>query len=576
MDPFATVDDLVIEYVDAVAGAGKTRTAIAQAMKAARLSGTMTMFVMPTKKLIGEAVEFARSLDRGIGVHVIVSEDDGVSDAVAVAIPKHIRRHAIRGHLLFITHEGFYRVADNDWPSIGTDEYDLIIDEVPEVILTRRPFQLRDSYFVLTNFLDTEAVPTTIAERNRVRQPPPEFTWRPEGSTDRRKYDSDRLETYRAICEDDSASENEKEQAAKHGSRLLDKMEAWNEWQTADRNLDEHGRSIASEYYRVVAKPSDKHPFDPLYYVKLRADNTEVDEIYKLIEPIPRWLLQDAPLFTQMKAWNRLAIDRKTPDHRRGMVTIIGFRRPEILKKFKSVTVMCALFKHTMMYDVWSKLGVEFRRSETINVTNSVTELGDRKLNIYWLFDEGWSKRVRDRSGGIRTVFELIQKSGVIDRDEEVCVVANRDDKDNILYSFPKAVILPGNSRGLSEYRKYNKMIHCAALNPYTSDIKWMEEVLDVDADFLRRARTGQEIYQAMMRLSIREEKAKDDIHIVVMDKDIAEWLVQWFEPDHQVDVIQIDSTGVIKRKNKPGRPRIGKQPMTSTERSRRRRVLLE
>jgi hypothetical protein len=557
VDPFAIVDDLIIEYVDAVAGAGKTRTAIAQTVKAARRSGVKTIFVMPTKKLVEEASTYAHSLDSNVRVYVIVREDS-TDVAVATAIPRHIER-ITRGHLLFITHEGFNRVIS--WPP-QSKEYDFNIDEVLEVILTRKPFQLYDSHYVLTNFTDIQAVPTTIAERNRQRTPPPEFTYRPLDENgdpvrilaDPTRYDSDRLDTVKAILEDEAATEGEKQQALKLGRRLLDKRNAWEEWQSSDKNLDAEGRNNATEYYRVVAKPSDKHPHDPFIFIKRRADGTEKDEVYRLLDPIPRWLLQNAPLFTQMKAWNRMTVDRKTPDYKRGTVTIIGFRRPDNLKAFKSVTIMCALFKHTMLYAVWKQLGVTFHQSESINVTESVTQLGKRKLNIYWLFDEGWSKRVRDRSGGIEKVFDLIQESGVINRDEKVCVVANVDDKDKIKASFPEAIVMPSNSRGLNDYREHNKMIHCAALNPYTSDIRWMEEVLDVSADYQRRARTGQEIYQAIMRLSIREPEATDDIHVVVMDKDVAEWLVQWFEPKHRVEVMEINSSGQLRRKGKAGR----------------------
>jgi len=55
---------------------------------------------------------------------------------------------------------------------------------------------------------------------------------------------------------------------------------------------------------------------------------------------------------------------------------------------------------------------------------------------------------------------------------------------------------------------------------------------------------------------------------------DVADWLVQWFKPAHQVEVIEIDSGGVL-RKGKPGRTLIGDVPMTAAERQRRRRALV-
>jgi hypothetical protein len=59
-----------------------------------------------------------------------------------------------------------------------------------------------------------------------------------------------------------------------------------------------------------------------------------------------------------------------------------------------------------------------------------------------------------------------------------------------------------------------------------------------------------------MMRLSLREPSSTHDVQVVVMDQYVAEWLVQWFEPRSQVEVIEIDSSEVIRRKGRTGRPR--------------------
>lgn len=110
-----------------------------------------------------------------------------------------------------------------------------------------------------------------------------------------------------------------------------------------------------------------------------------------------------------------------------------------------------------------------------------------------------------------------------------------------------------------------------AALNSHAADIRWIEQALEIDGTTQRMARTGTEIYQTLMRLSIREPTATDDITLVVMDQDVAEWLVQWFSPEEQVEVYQIDTGGALK-KGKPGRPMIGDRPMTPAERKRRER----
>jgi hypothetical protein len=109
-------------------------------------------------------------------------------------------------------------------------------------------------------------------------------------------------------------------------------------------------------------------------------------------------------------------------------VTISGFRRPEALKSFSRVTMMSALFRHTMLHDVWEPLGVRFIKSTLVNVQAATAPLGNRALKIYYLTDQGWSKRMRDRAGGIEAIFDLIKNAGVLNEAETTCVVTNQDD----------------------------------------------------------------------------------------------------------------------------------------------------
>jgi hypothetical protein len=95
-----------------------------------------------------------------------------------------------------------------------------------------------------------------------------------------------------------------------------------------------------------------------------------------------------------------------------------------------------------------------------------------------------------------------------------------------------------------------------------------METVLGIGSKSQRIARTGQEVYQALMRLSLRDPTSDHDVALVVMDKDVAEWLPQWFTPLDQVEVSEISSAGIIRRKLKRGRPTTGDRPMSEAERS--------
>jgi hypothetical protein len=130
--------------------------------------------------------------------------------------------------------------------------------------------------------------------------------------------------------------------------------------------------------------------------------------------------------------------------------------------------------------------------------------------------------------------------------------------------------MMPHNSRGQNRFRHYHQLIHTAALNAYTSDILWIARCLGIDSEQQRIARCGTEIYQTMMRLSIRDPRSTHDITVVCMDKDVAEWLSRWFSPADQVEVHEIDSSGVVwRKKSRTGRPALGDRPMTNAERQR-------
>jgi hypothetical protein len=512
LDPFRPANQ-TIEFVDSAAGSRKTFTAVEKALIAARRRGARIIFAMPTHKLIDEMTTHAR-LDGKVPVYEITSR---LSNNVVQHICKHVER-VKDGHLLFITHEGLLRVTK--WPDEAKD-YELYIDEVLDTILNRAPFKLRDNHWVLTRFLDAVPVPATIAERQKAQ------------------------------------------------NNKVVSLKAW-------KGKKEKEVEPLPFYYHIIPKYNVKTK-DPLYWLKRHEYAKQQDDIYTYLDPIAKWLLQGNALFTDANQWNLAqATDPEAyKSHLRGLITITGFRRPDSLKAFKSVTVMSALFKYTMLYQVWQQLGVEFVPSQTVTVNQPTTDLGKRKLKIYWLSNEGWSKRTRDRSGGITNILNLIKESNILNPRQPVCVVVNKDDGSEtnpgtVTAVFPKAVVMPNNVRGQNRWRHYHQLIHCAALNSYTSDIRWMESVLGIDSHYQRLGRTGHEVYQALMRLNLRDPNGKGDIILVVVDKDIAEWLPQWFSPSHQVSVEEIDSNGVIKKKkSQNGRPPIGEKRMTAAEQKR-------
>ena len=95
-------------------------------------------------------------------------------------------------------------------------------------------------------------------------------------------------------------------------------------------------------------------------------------------------------------------------------------------------------------------------------------------------------------------------------------------------------------------------MVVLSALNPPPVHFHFMEG-LGISGDEVRTAHYRTAVYQAVMRISIRNPQDTTHKGVVVMDRDTAEWLADLF-PGASVE--PLDGMGVLPRKGKAGRPR--------------------
>jgi hypothetical protein len=545
---FDPVDGLVIEYVDSVCGSAKTLTAIAVALDRARTAGIKTLVAMPTLQLISEMSEVAKrqSAVPTVPVHIITNETTLARQTTVQALGSHLQTAIASGQLMFITHETLHRMA-SEWPQEAA-EWELLIDEAPEVILGRQPFHLYDNWRALTGFLELGEAITDAPGLHRARKPGSARAVTDPRLIDKMRRTVEAIE--RLAAEGPNAAGVTQEQwevAVKHAPLYRARYQE----ATAGSGM---ARMTAMAMLGLYCQ---LHPTD-LKRVRRRVDLVPVDDVYRILHPVPQWALQDCPLFAEWEAWTRL-ITGKSGGPSRGRISICGFRRPDALPRFQRVTLLGALLKHTFVWHVWEALGVRFTPSPLIRLNQTTTLLGKRRLKIYWVTDEGWSKRLRDRSGGISAVLEAISKAAVIDPSQPVAAVVNKDDGSEespevVRRVFPSAVVMPHRVEGQNRFRHIDQLIHCAALNAYTPDIRFLESVLGIDAPEQRLARTGSAVYQSLMRLSLRDPTGTRDVTLVVMDKDVADWLVQWFTPESQVEVAGIEVELAAKRAT--GRPR--------------------
>jgi hypothetical protein len=633
-DAFAPIDGLAVEYVDSAAGSRKSYTMVGVCVMRARENGTRIIYAVPTLELLRELAELARhdpppALDP-VPVYEISSRDD--DERVQHGKPRRWSTTALlhfritgrddkdrplndqplpgQGFMIFITHETLLRMtvcppsAPDDretflkmarlghgfWPPEAA-EFELVIDEEPPILLADRLRKLHDHAWVLTSFLAVEPITVPLARRKRrqMQRQAREAGLEPFDDNKIEKAEKllanrvNRAAIFKKILEDGAAKSSPGEveqmerriQIAESDIAALTAVltELYAEKADGDKELLNAGLDAAVAWLYYIVYPRDPK------WLRRAVRIEDWDDIYAYLQPLPRWLLSGASLFVDQESWLRLmAHDGYGP--MRGQASISGFRRPEWLGQFRRVTIMSALFKHTYLFSIWEQLGVEFVPSSLVKLAVPTTPLGKRRLKLYWLIDQGWSKRLRDKSGGIEVIFRLIVKAEVLDFDDTVVVCTNKDDATEadaeVIHKHfgSNARLLPHNTRGQNRWRKVHQLVHTAALNSATPAIKWIESVLGIDSTAQRIGRVGQEIYQATMRPSLRDPLATNDVIVIMMDRDVCQWMAQWFVPADQVEIHEIDSSGVVHRKrSRTGRPPTGDRAMTNAERQRAYRL---
>jgi superfamily II DNA or RNA helicase len=144
---------MYINYLDALAGAGKTHALARHADRLAR-QGRKVLFIQPTKHLIDKTIQDELlPLDPPYPLRAIHSDADLVSDSVVGSLVAHFQKTGVGGEVLFATHAAFFRLSyierKRDWT--------LIVDEVPQVdVFDER--SLPDTHHLITSFLDLEPV----------------------------------------------------------------------------------------------------------------------------------------------------------------------------------------------------------------------------------------------------------------------------------------------------------------------------------------------------------------------------------------------------------------------------------
>jgi hypothetical protein len=248
-----------------------------------------------------------------------------------------------------------------------------------------------------------------------------------------------------------------------------------------------------------------------------------------------------------------------------------AYLKPSLFHGFESVTLMGACFQQSTLFHLWTKMNVNFRSHHAIEGKLRYRQhQNGHLLTIRYAAEEPWSKTFRDKAltdDPTRTVFDQVLdhiRSSVA--DTEFVWMGNTDVPDDIFGG--RGFRLPNSPHGLNPFQHIHNAVIISALNPRPAHFAFLD-ALGLDSTAVRQAGYWQSVYQAAMRISLRNPDDHAPKTVTVMDRATAEWLATLF-PGAKVEAIGL--TG-LPTKGKPGRPR---KHVSTTERIREHRHKLK
>ena len=239
---------------------------------------------------------------------------------------------------------------------------------------------------------------------------------------------------------------------------------------------------------------------------------------------------------------------------RSDMLRLFLVLKPSILEGFEQVTIAGARFEETALYKLWSKDGVRFIPSKSLNEKLRYSDhKGGETLTISYAYEENWSKHFRDLDNGRawNLLIEAVKKEY---GERPFLWMANKDVKDEIFGDCAGGQRLPHAPHGLNDYQyNYDNVAFLSALNPNREQFAFLEWK-GISKNDLKTATYRHPMYQALMRCSIRDPENRKPKRIIVPDRASAEWLQSLFVGS-SLQSLNIDF-GEVPIGTKRGRPK--------------------
>lgn len=250
----------------------------------------------------------------------------------------------------------------------------------------------------------------------------------------------------------------------------------------------------------------------------------------------------------------------------------------KIVDAFNDVIIMGAGFDISLMSHIWRGLGVEFQpHAELTKGLRYSQHTCGHRLSIKYVFETDWSKKfagaISEFNGVDTPNLEVLQQACFqVFGEEKFAFLANNDSAEDAKRVFgPQAEQLDNAPWGLNEYQHLHNVAILSALNPSPAHLGFLGHLYK-EPEKVRDALFHANVYQAVMRSSLRNLEATEPVCAVVPDRNVARALAGYF-PESSIEKMQLDLVETpVKRVGAPVKAEQKPKNQSSSESKRRKR----
>ncbi|WP_156167100.1 DEAD/DEAH box helicase family protein [Sphingomonas sp. Ag1] len=267
------------------------------------------------------------------------------------------------------------------------------------------------------------------------------------------------------------------------------------------------------------------------------AQNSSQDDAIAVFKKLADDILNpDKVVCVQYDAYNNLL----TGAGKAKEIHFFAFQKSDFVQGYASTTIMGANFDDTELAKIWEKVdSINWKPHPVINGNLRYKHhTNGRRLTIKYVISGNWSQEFGKKSHNGSSVLQSIANLMTDELGEDFLWQSNKKDED---YLFDEGLKLPQNTQGLNRkaFQRTHGVALVKAINHSTGPAAFLKAIGLTDEE-LKITLQYQNEYQAMMRCSLREPNAKEDVTVCVVSEGSARWLAARF-PNCNVEQIKSD-----------------------------------